>query len=235
MTTFLTRTHTFGLVSLMGLAVGCDELQLAELELDSAARMVEPMNEDGRQTEYDAEILAIWLEGSFVSTPDDESMPEDAEPQSLLAVCALEQSDRTAELMYLEQRALNGANRFIGQKLYAISETDTGVELTNYLMRPEEGLRLRGACNNPGAVKVDSSLIAIADDCAVPMSQNGKDRFGGSTVAMACPSDRRGTSMETLSIVVEPLMIDFWSRGYDETGAQIWGPANGPVRYRRIR
>lgn len=235
MTLFPFSTKTIGLASLVSLSVGCDELQLAELQVDSAAPIIEPLTSDDTQSEFDAEILAIWMDGSFVSMEGDEPDASDESIQTLMTVCSLQQSDDGEDLVYLEETAFTGSDRIVGQKLYAITETPAGLELSNYLLRPEEALRLQGACNDPESVKVDAALIALAADCAVPIQRAGKDSFGGSTVGLDCPSDRRGTSVETLSIVVKPLTIDLWSRGYDEAGDQLWGPLNGPVQYRRVR
>lgn len=219
------------LITLAGLTA-CETLSIEELGLDSATPE-ETIEIEVEETIDHAEIVAIWLEGSF-STSVQAEMDSNYEALFMEA-CRLQIPELGSRVLYVEQTILGAANRVQSQKLYSIDEEGNRVAMRSFAMRPELEAALVGACDAPEAAEIDLAMVAKADACTLWITPEGEDQYGGGTVGTECTTPMDGVDYETAYIVVEPLGIELWERGWNSEDRQVWGPENGPYQFERVR
>ena len=221
------------LITLAGLTA-CETLSIEELGLDSAT----PEETADAEVEVEeaidhAEIVTIWLEGSF-STSLQAEMDSNYDALSM-DVCRLQIPELGQRVLYFEQTTLGSANRVQSQKLFSIDEDGNRVAMRYLAMRPELEAALVGVCEAPESAEIDLAMVAKADPCTLWITPEGEDQYGGGTVGTECTTSIDGVDYETSYMVIEPLNIELWERGWNSEDRQVWGPENGPYQFERVR
>jgi uncharacterized protein (DUF1330 family) len=70
--------------------------------------------------------------------------------------------------------------------------------------------------------------------CDTILTRTANERFEGGTSGAACTNDYKGASYAVSQTVVDAEGMRNWDRGFNASGTQVWGPAYGAYRFRRV-
>ena len=120
--------------------------------------------------------------------------------------------------------------------MYVVDENDDGavVSTVSELSQPEGYI---GFCNwseidQRGIMPLPEEIHELPG-CAVTLTKNDDGSFAGGTDGDACLNDHNGATYATTEVTLSEAGIASWDRGYDDTGAQVWGAVAGPYRFDR--
>jgi hypothetical protein len=172
------------------------------------------------------DTLFAWMTGSFSSAAQ---AAEDSAFYHITLEMAPIWSEREGEYwIYVEQAVGSMPEKPYRQRVYGVTVGDDGVyESAVYtLADPEQYI---------GAWKDEAPLADITPEdllpregCTVFLEYVGEEVFKGGTRDKGCLSTLRGATYATSEVVITPDRIESWDRGFDETGAQVWGAELGP-------
>jgi len=83
------------------------------------------------------------------------------------------------------------------------------------------------------ALRTDSLLMQ--QGCAVFMGTTADSLYRGATPHRQCLSQLAGAAYMTTDVQIGPDKIVLWDRGWDASGRQVWGSANGGYEFTRQR
>ncbi|MCI4650114.1 chromophore lyase CpcT/CpeT [Phaeodactylibacter sp.] len=69
--------------------------------------------------------------------------------------------------------------------------------------------------------------LRLREGCAVILTRQADGSYTGSTEGDRCKSTLRGAAYATSEVTVMPGKIVSWDRGFDASGAQVWGAEKG--------
>ncbi|MGB0641473.1 MAG: chromophore lyase CpcT/CpeT [Myxococcota bacterium] len=218
---------TFGLFGMaLGLGAGCANIQADKQGIDSADTPVAVDDVDH------AEIAFIWLQGDFDSSMQAQ---EDAEYYSVsLRMCAVKFPELGSRVLYVEQAMSSNLDSPYRQRLYNVESIDDRVASHVYEMSPAMETALVGGCDDTDSVRVTLDDIREKTGCTVWLEPDGEDRYVGGTEGNECSSQRSGASYATSEVILEPLGIASWDRGWSEDNEQVWGAVSGPYEFARM-
>jgi len=75
------------------------------------------------------------------------------------------------------------------------------------------------------------SLVAFSQ--AMLLSPVADGAFAGSTLSRMCGSSLRGATWASSEVVITADGMVSWDRGWDDTGAQVWGAEKAGYRFDR--
>ncbi|MGD9689030.1 MAG: chromophore lyase CpcT/CpeT [Phycisphaerales bacterium] len=180
--------------------------------------------------------LTSWMIGSFASA--DQSLSDPAYRDVSLVIAPVWKS-RTGCWLYVEQAMAESPDRPYRQRLYRLTGLPIlpGQPLSwrcDVFSLPGDPLRFAGAWQEPYLLEsLHEDDLLLRDGCSVWIFQVSEEEFAGSTRGNACASDLHGAAYATSHVTIRRDRIDSWDRGYDASGAQVWGPARGPYCFRR--
>jgi uncharacterized protein (DUF1330 family) len=98
-----------------------------------------------------------------------------------------------------------------------------------------EAVRFVGAWRDPGILAglPAESLVELAG-CDAVITRAGAGRFEGGTVGNRCRNGYKGATYAISQSVLTAGEMTNWDRGFDSSGALVWGPAAGGYRFRRL-
>jgi hypothetical protein len=221
----------FGLIGMtLGLGAGCASTTEEKLSVDSADAL--GITSDSVSAEEHTEIAFIWLQGDFDSSVQAQ---EDEEYFSVsLRMCAVKLPELGSHILYVEQAMTSNLDSPYRQRLYGIETIDNRVASRVYEMSPATEAALVGGCDAPDSVQVELDNIREKTGCTVWFEPDGEDRYVGGTEGNECSSQRSGASYATSEVILEPLGIASWDRGWNEDDEQVWGAVAGPYEFARM-
>lgn len=172
-----------------------------------------------------ADRAFTYLEGQFDSV--DQAERDAAFIGISLVTCAVDAPDLGTRVLYVEQSVIGKVP--YRQRLYVVDPVDADRVRTRIfeLERPSSA---RGLCS--GARRSFTAADAIPrEGCEVTLRKEG-DKFVGRTESR-CPSDHGGATHATTDVTLERTRLVSWDRGFDDEGAQVWGPTSGPYEFVR--
>jgi hypothetical protein len=135
--------------------------------------------------------------------------------------------------LYVEQAMASAPERPYRQRVYRVHQPETGVVISEVytLPNPEKWV---GEWNRPRKFsRLDPEDLTLREGCAITLRPDGMGGFVGSTDGTGCASDLRGAAYTTSEVRLTADVLESWDRGFDATGAQVWGAATGPYRFLR--
>lgn len=182
----------------------------------------------------DAELarLCAWMSGSFSS--EAQAAADSSYFDIRLQMTPIWRERGDALWLYVEQAAAERRERPYRQRVYRLSRRDDGALISEVYLLPAP-LRFAGAWREerPLASLAPDSLVR-REGCAIELRPRQDGTFAGATSGRDCPSDLRGAAYATSEAVIGPDGMISWDRGFDESGAQVWGAAAGGYIFRKI-
>jgi hypothetical protein len=111
-------------------------------------------------------------------------------------------------------------------------ESESSIVASRYTI--PEAARFVGAPGDPtvfGRLR-PQDLVALPG-CDVMIVRAGAGRFEGGTVGDHCRNGYKGAAYAVSRLAVAADEMTNWDRGFDATGALVWGPATGGYQFRR--
>jgi hypothetical protein len=205
----------------------------------------EPAAETGGAEPDEADALAaklaLWLEGRFDSEAQAAQDPEYL-PISLV-VCSVEAPDIGDRVLYVEQ-ALVGAAPY-RQRLYAIEAIDNETARSR-IFELVAAKSVVGTCGAASRRSFRASDVTARDGCDVEMRWVGDSfvghtsdarwdgtRFVADPAGPRCSSSLQSAAHTSSAVDLRADRLVSWDRGFDESGAQVWGAARGGYEFVR--
>ncbi|MCO6435671.1 MAG: chromophore lyase CpcT/CpeT [Phycisphaerae bacterium] len=187
----------------------------------------------GAKKDRDLAQLVEWMTGSFSSTAQHESDPDNFYDIRLHMV-PIWPARRDATWMYVEQSAAATPDKPYRQRVYRISREADRVLESRVFELPGDPLRFVGAWRerHPLAL-VSPEQLTPRKGCAILLRRSPNGWFEGSTPGRECTSTLRGASYATSEVTVASWGLRTWDRGFDAAGKQVWGSTAGPYEFRR--
>ena len=185
------------------------------------------------QPRNDLDLLLSWMNGSF------SSQQQAAEDSSFVDI-SLEMVPIWPERddgywLYVEKEAAGSLDQPFLQQVYHLSQLNDSVLLSSMFDIPEP-LRFAGQWRNPDALSVlTRDSLEKLDGCTVYLTRSGDTAFIGSTEGRACHNDYRGAVYATSEMRITEHHLVSWDRGFDSTGAQVWGSEKGGYLFVKAR
>ena len=177
--------------------------------------------------------LARALTGTFTSAGQAADDPENY----------LEVELRTASIwagrddgpwLYVEQAMAARRDRPYRQRVYRIVALGEASVRSDVYTLPGDALRFAGAWGEPEPLAgVTPEDLALREGCSITLEEIEPMEFVGSTSGTGCASALAGADHATSEVRIFPWGLETWDRGFDASGAQVWGAEAGPYRFVR--
>jgi hypothetical protein len=196
------------------LKVGPEE---APQVMDLVSRLLRELGEEGDETgDLDVpEMTAAWKASSEHHGAD------------------LVRPYRCGLWLYVEQAVASMTDRPYRQRVYCVSEGETGV-FESAVFTLQEPEKVVGARRDAEPLKaLTPEDLELREGCTVFLKYDGEGSFVGGTEGNGCLSGLRGATYATCEVMVMPGRIESWDRGFDKEGAQVWGSEKGSYVFLR--
>ena len=146
--------------------------------------------------------------------------------------------------LYVEQATATALDKPYRQRVYHLTSSTyrsgDGAEKRVYVsevwMLPGDPLVYAGAAADPSKLdKLTPAELSRRDGCEVWLVMAADGTFAGSTLGVACGSDRQGAVYASSMVKVNPEGLTTWDRGFDASGKQVWGSVKGAYEFKRRR
>ena len=176
--------------------------------------------------------LARWLTGSFSS--EQQASEDSAYFDIRLHMVPVWESQPEGPWLYVEQAAATALDKPYRQRIYQLSIIDdTTFASTVYIF--DEPLRFAGAWKDSLPLSTLSpDSLELREGCTIYLYPEGDSVFTGSTHGTDCVSTLRGASYAVSEVRLTSDMLYSWDRGFDSTGARVWGAGTGGYVFNRI-
>lgn len=204
-----------------------------------------PMNtlaDPTRDSQAQLARLTQWMSGSFTSAAQAARDPDFRVIELHMTPIWTDRTD--GRWLYVEQATTTAREKPYRQRVYrATVAEDTAPGTTSGAMPSPVRLRIDvhefagdplryvGAwqqTNRLGDLKPEDLLLR--EGCSITLRPDG-DAFVGGTEGHGCPSSLRGASYATSEVRVGNGVLMSWDRGWDPSGAQVWGPRTGGYEF----
>lgn len=177
---------------------------------------------------------AVLLTGSFSSAEQAAADPENFRDIRLRSA-RIWPSREDGVWLYVEQASASALDRPYRQRVYRLTAEGGGVVRSRVFTLPGDPLRFVGAWRDPALLEgLAPEMLSLRDGCDVVLERVGPGRFRGSTEGTGCASELRGASYATSIVEAWPDRLETWDRGFDASGAQVWGSTAGGYVFRRV-
>ena len=192
-----------------------------------------------RKTPKPTATVASLLTGHFTSAAQSKADPEFVEVHLHMAPIWPERND--GPWLYVEQAMSTALDKPYRQRIYRLVDRSEGLGALKVesqvfeLPNPAERI---GAWAEPTRFAGDSPEALIArDGCAItltPVAEAAQGMWSGSTEGDLCLSSLRGAKYATSEVWLTHAVLRTWDRGFDASGAQVWGAKKGPYIFERV-
>ena len=182
-------------------------------------------------SQRDVEALVEYMVGSFSSI-------EQAEKDSNYFNIELEMvqlwKDRTdGPWLYIEQAVAESKDKPYRQRVYQLRKRNDG-KIESLVYTILDPLRFAGDYKKEfPLLRLTPDSLILKEGCEVVLYQADNGYFEGSTVDKNCSSDLRGASYATSEVIIDKDKMTSWDRGFDESGKQVWGAADGGYIFKK--
>lgn len=180
-----------------------------------------------------AEEVASLLAGTFDTAAQAAASPDDLRPVRLVAVVVpRSRLGPGSPVLYVEHALLAAPDRPFRQRFHRIEETADGGVVVR-VFEPKEPVALSGKWRDPA----DLALYGPGDvverpGCAVRLKRMAEG-WEGATEGKECPSALRGARWATSKARIVAGRMEWWDRGFDLEGRQVWGAKDAPEVFER--
>ena len=182
----------------------------------------------------DLSTLREWMTGSF-SSQEQAATDEDFFDIRLEMVEIWTERD-DGPWLYVEQAAASRLDAPYRQRIYRLRSVD-GAQFGSAVFEFPEPLDFAGAWSDPSrfdALSPDD--LTLRTGCEILLSwDEDKGAFVGSTQERACLSQHRGATWASSEVQITQSGLLTWDRGFDDTGAQVWGATKAGYLFDRVK
>ena len=151
-----------------------------------------------------------------------------------LHACAVEAPALGEHVLYVEQAMLSAVDAPYRQRVYVVTEEgDAVVSAVLELDAPEQVIGICDFSATDRARVLGERTLTPLEGCEVVLRPT-EEGFSGSTRGEACANDYGGAVYATSEVTVTETQVISWDRGYDATGAQVWGATDGAYVFDRV-
>ena len=189
-----------------------------------------PADEPAPPDEAAADEVAAWLTGRF-----DSSAQALRDPNYFsvgLSVCPVRVPALGERVLYVEQALVDRPRAPYRQRLYVVEALEGGQVASHVYTLANEADAV-GLCDLDQSAEFRPQTPAIRRGCTVTLQRQG-DAWVGGTDGLDCASSLQGASYATSEVTLGADRVLSWDRGYDASGAQVWGAVAGPYEFLRV-
>lgn len=137
--------------------------------------------------------------------------------------------------LYVEQAMATTLDTPYRQRVYHIYQYDD-YTLVSKVYEIENQEEFAGKSHHPEALdKLTQEHLIDKEGCGIYLKKATKNRFEGSTKDKDCPSNLRGASYTTSSVILNKNGMTSWDQGWDAEGNQVWGAVKGGYRFDKVK
>jgi CpeT protein len=183
------------------------------------------------QPREEMNLMADWFTGEF-STKGETLIDATSGHQQIRVVRIWE--SREDLWVYYEQSKLDSAHNPHRQWIFAIEEEQENL----YLLQPHrlpnmaelKGNRSQAFLEN----HIDISDLEEIGGCELFVEYDGFASFTASTVEDYCDTKYQGADILHIKFNLMEDKFDWWEKGFDENGKQLWGAGKDPQVFRKV-
>ena len=170
------------------------------------------------------EQLSYTMAGSYTSA--EQAKADSSYFEIELEMVRIWPKRRDGAWFYVEQATASSKDKPYRQRVYHLREVNDSTFISR-ILTIKGGASFFGAYKDPVKLATLSpdSLVAL-EGCDITLHRRG-NTYVGSTEQGRCPSTREGASYTTSEVVLGADRMVSWDRGWDATGAQVWGATKG--------
>ncbi|MEO0606335.1 MAG: chromophore lyase CpcT/CpeT, partial [Myxococcota bacterium] len=173
-----------------------------------------------------------YLVGDFDSSTQASRDPEYFDIQ--LATCDVSAPELGDVVVYVEQAVASTPDEPYRQRLYVLSSEPGSTEASTEVYALTDEAAAIGLCGRSQRPSFAMADVTLRTGCGVALVWDAEaSTFTGGTQGQRCESSLSGASYATSEVTIREARVDSWDRGYDTSGAQVWGAVSGPYRFRR--
>ena len=177
------------------------------------------------------DVLVDYMTGSFSS---EEQAQQDSNYFNIELEMVQLWKDRTdGPWLYIEQAVAESKDKPYRQRVYQLRKRNDG-KIESLVYTIPDPLRFAGDYKKEfPLLRLTPDSLILKEGCEVVLYQADNGYFVGSTVEKNCSSDLRGASYATSEVMIDKDKMISWDRGFDESGKQVWGAADGGYIFKK--
>lgn len=189
-------------------------------------------NDAGPPAEPAEQRLFRWLAGRYDSTK--QAAADRAYFEIALTMCEVDAPEYGARTLYVEQARVGSAP--YRQRLYVVDGVaGKPLEAVSRVFEFTNPRAMVGFCAGTSKALPAGVVAEEKQGCGVFLTWNETAlAFEGGTVGTACASSLNGASYASSVVTLGADKLVSWDRGYDATGAQVWGATKGGYVFDRL-
>lgn len=177
----------------------------------------------------DVDELASWMTGSFASTA--QAAADEDYRDIRLHMTPIWTSREDGRWLYVEQALAEKPEKPYRQRVYRVHRDDHGLVSDVYEL-PGDALAFAGTWRDPALLKdVTPASLVPRTGCSIRLQRQPDGSYAGATEHGACPSELNGAKFATSEVVITPMLLASWDRGFDAAGTQVWGAKRGAYQF----
>ena len=204
-----------------------------DADAHAAAQAARRQDELELASQAERQELARQMTGAFSSARQAQQQP--AYLDIRLHMVPIWTSRQDGPWLYVEQAAASTPEQPYRQRVYQLLTIGPGAIESRVFELPDDPSALAGAWRQPGRLDVLSpAQLVRRQGCSVFLTYDAAARaWTGATRDADCQSALRGASYATSHVTIHADGMTSWDRGFDASGVQVWGAADGPYRFDR--
>jgi hypothetical protein len=176
--------------------------------------------------------LATLLSGTFSSA--DQSLADKNYRHVVLHAVRIWPERTDGPWLYVEQALAEAPDQPYRQIVYQLATAGDG-SLETRLFALDAPIKATGAWRKPDPLAdLTPERLSFREDCTVFLRAMPDGSFVGATHGDGCASDLRGATHATTEVTLTSDAIVWWDRGFNASGRQVWGSANGGYVFKRV-
>lgn len=172
------------------------------------------------------------LVGAMDTSAQAKANPE--APNVRITTCKVQvtaEQNPNAVYLYQEQALTKQLSKPYRQRFLKIAPTKDNLLVESAAFKPSSPKNWIGLCDKPETQRVVQRREFGESNCSVFLRPTGKN-YTGETAPGGCPSNFRGATRITNTIILHQTGMDTRDRGFDATGKQVWGAKEQPYQFR---
>ncbi len=152
-------------------------------------------------------------------------------PNVRITTCKVQVPDANGVFLYQEQALTKQLAKPYRQRFLRIAPTKDNLLVESAAFKPQTPKTWIGLCSKPEAQRIVQRREFGESNCSVFLKSTGKN-YVGQTSPGGCPSNFRGATKITNTIILHQTGMDTRDRGFDAIGKQVWGAKDAPYQFR---